>query len=111
MKELAKTSDHKISAIKAVFSGSFFFPADFIHHARAAKGQSFLGRTRSDKPSSNDHLSSSCFSSSSPSGFFGENFSMLARNYQRKTGVINDPLGQTHSLASSEQCFSFVLFC
>ena len=29
-----------------------------------------------------------------------------------KTGVINDPLGQTHSLASSEHCFrlKFVLF-
>ena len=26
------------------------------------------------------------------------------------TGVINDPLGQTHSLASSEHCFHFVLF-
>ena len=28
-----------------------------------------------------------------------------------KTGVINDPLGQTHSLASNEHCFHFVLFC
>ena len=30
-----------------------------------------------------------------------------------KTDVINDPLGQTHSLASSEHCFrlKFVLFC
>ena len=27
-----------------------------------------------------------------------------------KTGVINDPLGQTHSLATREHCFSFVLF-
>ena len=27
-----------------------------------------------------------------------------------KTGVINDPLGQTYSLASSEHCFHFVLF-
>ena len=29
-----------------------------------------------------------------------------------KTGVINDPLGQTHSLGSSEHCFrlKFVLF-
>ena len=26
-----------------------------------------------------------------------------------KTGVINDPLGQTHSLASSEHCI--LLFC
>ena len=31
---------------------------------------------------------------------------------KRKTDVINDPLGQTHSLASSEYCFrlKFVLF-
>ena len=28
-----------------------------------------------------------------------------------KTGVINDPLGQIHSLASSEHCFRFILFC
>ena len=28
---------------------------------------------------------------------------------QNKTGVINDPLGQTHSHASSEHCF--LLFC
>ena len=28
-----------------------------------------------------------------------------------KTGVINDPLGQTHSLAISEHCFHFVLLC
>ena len=27
-----------------------------------------------------------------------------------KTGVINDPLGQTHSLASSEHCFLLVCF-
>ena len=27
-----------------------------------------------------------------------------------KVGVIIDPLGQTHSLASSEHCFDFVLF-
>ena len=26
-----------------------------------------------------------------------------------KTGVINDPLGQTHSLTSREYCFRFVL--
>ena len=26
-----------------------------------------------------------------------------------KTGVINDPLGLTHNLASSEHCFHFVL--
>ena len=36
-------------------------------------------------------------------------------NYElnkKKTGVINDPLGQTHILASSEHCFrlKFVLF-
>ena len=35
---------------------------------------------------------------------------------KRKTGVINDPLGQTNSLASNERCFrlkfvSFSLFC
>ena len=28
-----------------------------------------------------------------------------------KTGVINDPLGQTHNHANSEHCFHFVLFC
>ena len=34
------------------------------------------------------------------------------RNIKRnKTGVINDPLGQTHSLTISEHCFRFVLFC
>ena len=35
----------------------------------------------------------------------------ISKNY--KTGVINDPLGQTHILASSEHCFrlKFVLFC
>ena len=27
-----------------------------------------------------------------------------------KIGVINDPLGQTHSLASTEHRFKFVLF-
>ena len=27
------------------------------------------------------------------------------KNKSHKTGVINDPLGQTHSLASSEHCF------
>ena len=27
-----------------------------------------------------------------------------------KAGVINDPLGQTRGLASSEHCFHFVLF-
>ena len=34
-------------------------------------------------------------------------------NKAYKTGVINDPFGQTHSLASSEHCFrfNFVLFC
>ena len=32
-----------------------------------------------------------------------------AGNNWNKTGVINDPLGQTHSLASSEHCF--LLFC
>ena len=38
---------------------------------------------------------------------------LLQKNWQKqrenKTGVINDPLGQTHSLASSEHCF--LLFC
>ena len=35
------------------------------------------------------------------------------KHYKNKTGVINDPLGQTHSLASSEHCFhfKFVLIC
>ena len=28
-----------------------------------------------------------------------------------KTGAINDPVGQTHSLASSEHCFAWNLFC
>ena len=32
-------------------------------------------------------------------------------NSKHKTVVINDPLGQAHSHASSEYCFSFVLFC
>ena len=32
-----------------------------------------------------------------------------ARNRLHKTGVINDPLGQTHSHVSSEHCF--LLFC
>ena len=31
------------------------------------------------------------------------------KKIENKTGVINDPLGQTHSLASSEHCF--LLFC
>ena len=30
---------------------------------------------------------------------------MKRKNTGNKTGVINDPLGQTHSLASSEHCF------
>ena len=29
---------------------------------------------------------------------------------KNNTGVIYDPLGQAHSLASSEHCFDFVLF-
>ena len=29
----------------------------------------------------------------------------ITNRKQNKTGVINDPLGQTHSLASSEHCF------
>ena len=28
-----------------------------------------------------------------------------------KTSVINDPLGQIHTLASSNPCLHFVLFC
>ena len=38
---------------------------------------------------------------------------LLVKKEKNKTGVINDPLGQTHSLASSEHCFhlKFVLFC
>ena len=31
------------------------------------------------------------------------------QEFNNKTGVINDPLGQTHSHASSEHCF--LLFC
>ena len=31
------------------------------------------------------------------------------KKYKNKTDVINDPLGQTHSLASSEHCF--LMFC
>ena len=31
------------------------------------------------------------------------------QNIKNKTGVINDPLGQTHSQASSEHCF--LLYC
>ena len=34
-------------------------------------------------------------------------FSKLAK----QTSKINDPLGQTHSLASNEHCFRFALFC
>ena len=34
---------------------------------------------------------------------------IFARLIVDKTGVINDPLGQTHSHASSEHCF--LLFC
>ena len=35
---------------------------------------------------------------------------MITKEIQHdKTGVINDPLGQTHSHASSEHCF--LLFC
>ena len=36
------------------------------------------------------------------------NASRLGRPH--KTGVINDPLSQTHSLASSDHCF-LLLFC
>ena len=31
-------------------------------------------------------------------------------NKKDKIGLINDPLSQIHSLASSEHCFLFVLF-
>ena len=34
---------------------------------------------------------------------------LISQDKYNKTGVINDPLGQTHSLASSEHCF--LLFC
>ena len=36
-----------------------------------------------------------------------------AQKNQNRTGVINDPLSQTHSLASSKHCFrlKIVLFC
>ena len=37
----------------------------------------------------------------------GGSFAKYINDY--KTGVINYPLGQTHSLASSEHCFRFVL--
>ena len=37
------------------------------------------------------------------------NFAVDRQNIYDKTGVINDPLGQTHSHASSEHCF--LLFC
>ena len=38
---------------------------------------------------------------------------MAVKANKHKTGVINDPLSQTHGLASSEHCFrlKFVLFC
>ena len=37
----------------------------------------------------------------------------IIQKYQKKTSVINDPLGQTHSSTSSEHYFQamFVLFC
>ena len=34
---------------------------------------------------------------------------LFETNSISKTGVINDPLGQTHSLVGSEHCFQFVL--
>ena len=41
-------------------------------------------------------------------------FLYLWQQQQKQTkqdmGVTNDPVGQTHSVASSEQCFHFVLF-
>ena len=41
-----------------------------------------------------------------------DKFKMMTRLKENKTGVINDPLGQTNNLASSEHCFrlKFVLF-
>ena len=38
-----------------------------------------------------------------------DNISLIYHNFH-KTGVINDPLGQTHILASSEYCFC-LKFC
>ena len=40
-----------------------------------------------------------------------QNSSCITKLSSCKTGVINDPLGQTHSFASSEHCFrlKFVL--
>ena len=40
-------------------------------------------------------------------------FYYLYYYYNYMTSVTNDPLGQTHRLASSEHCFrmKFVLFC
>ena len=35
----------------------------------------------------------------------------IAKTIGDKTGVINDPLSQTHSLASSDHCFRYVLLC
>ena len=37
-------------------------------------------------------------------------FSSNVQLKRYKTGVINDPLGQTHSLASSEHCFVLLDF-
>ena len=55
------------------------------------------GRTPS--PEIMNHFSSLCFG--------------LCLGVDQKTRVINDPLGQIHSLASSKHCFrlKFVLFC
>ena len=41
--------------------------------------------------------------------FHFENYTLFINTNHDKTGVINDPLGQNHSHASSEHCF--LLFC
>ena len=40
-----------------------------------------------------------------------EHFLKCQKCSQDKAGVINDPLGQTHILAKSENCFHLNLFC
>ena len=44
---------------------------------------------------------------------FEKIFGNLLESRPNKTGVVNDPLSQTHSFAGSEHCFhlKFVLFC
>ena len=40
-----------------------------------------------------------------------ETLKFISNGNVNRTSVINNPLVQTHSLASSEHCFHFVLFC